>query len=232
MNPWYAHYLGDYRRDTAHLSLVEHGAYRLLLDHCYSTESPLPAGKDALYRICSAVTDVERAAVDSVLTHFFKVGADGYRNARADREIVRRAEQRRKLSDAGRRGGKKSRRAPQASLKPGLSEASSQAEARPQPQPQKAKAAAAPLFSSTESVWVFLGIQPCGPLRFRELLEDRWASRNGGPYSTLIGETVNAWEAAEQEKPRHCAPLFQALEELRVSEARTGDDIVRLESWQ
>jgi hypothetical protein len=27
-NQWYAHYPGDYGRDTAHLSLVEHGAYR------------------------------------------------------------------------------------------------------------------------------------------------------------------------------------------------------------
>jgi uncharacterized protein YdaU (DUF1376 family) len=231
MNSWYARYPGDYGRDTAHLSLTEHGAYGLLLDHYYSTGNPLPVGQDALYRICSAFTDTERAAVDSVVAQFFKAGPDGYRNARADREIVRRAEQKQKLSDAGRRGGKKSRRGPQARLKPGLSEASSQAEARPQPQPQKAKAAAAPLFTSTESVWVFLGIDPCGPLQFRELLEGRWASRNGGPYSALIGETVDAWEAAEQEKPRYCAPLFQALEELRVSEVRTADDIVRLESW-
>ena len=39
-NFWYPHYPGDYGRDTGHLSLIEHGAYRLLLDHCYMTAKP------------------------------------------------------------------------------------------------------------------------------------------------------------------------------------------------
>ena len=50
-SPWYARYPGDYLRDTAHLSLMENGAYTLLLDHYYST-GPLLVDKDGLYRVC------------------------------------------------------------------------------------------------------------------------------------------------------------------------------------
>jgi uncharacterized protein YdaU (DUF1376 family) len=210
MNAWYAHYPGDYLRDTAHLSLIEHGAYRLLLDHYYSTGSPLPASKDALYRICGAFTDAERAAVDSILAQFFKVRADGYRNARADREILKRSEQKKRLSEAGRRGGK-SRGVLnfQARLKPGLS--------KPQPQPHK-EAAAAPLFTPEESVWGFLVIKPCGPVSFRTLLESRWSSRNGDRPSVLIGETVDVWEAAAGRRLRRTPQLFRALADLRRKE--------------
>ena len=34
---WYSFYPGDYGRDTGHLSLIEHGAYRTLMDHYYAT---------------------------------------------------------------------------------------------------------------------------------------------------------------------------------------------------
>ena len=79
------------------------------------------------------------------------------------------------------------------------------------------EAAAAALPKSEASIWDFLKTNPCGPISFRVLLESRWASRNGGPYSLLIGETVDAWETAEGEKLR--APqLFRALSELRQRE--------------
>jgi hypothetical protein len=35
-------YVGDYQRDTKHLSCCEHGIYLQLLMHCWSTKSPLP----------------------------------------------------------------------------------------------------------------------------------------------------------------------------------------------
>jgi len=85
---FYKRYMGDYGRDTAHLSLAEHGAYGLLLDHYYSTESPLPADMQSLYRLCRAFDKKEQQAVDSVAEKFFPIGSDGMRhNDRADREI-------------------------------------------------------------------------------------------------------------------------------------------------
>ena len=103
MNIWYPHYPGDYGRDTAHLSLVQHGAYRLLLDHYYSTGSPLPSDVITLHRICRAFDQTERDAVDSVLAQFFDLRADGYHNSRADLELARRMEIRERLSNAGKK---------------------------------------------------------------------------------------------------------------------------------
>lgn len=85
---FYKHFLGDYARDTADLSLLEHGAYRVLLDHYYAQHGNLGADKVALFRICKAFTPSERRAVESVAERFFKVNGDGRRhNHRADEEI-------------------------------------------------------------------------------------------------------------------------------------------------
>ena len=101
---WYARYAGDYLRDTAHLSLLEHGAYTLLMDYYYSTGQPLPANADAnapalalatnerLYRICRAVTQIEQEAVDSVLSCFFDLDDGNYYHDRIDRELEKRSD--------------------------------------------------------------------------------------------------------------------------------------------
>jgi uncharacterized protein YdaU (DUF1376 family) len=128
MNIWYAHYPGDYGRDTAHLSLVQHGAYRLLLDHYYSNAAPLPPDLTALHRICRAFEQTEKDAVNSILAEFFELRADGYHNARADVELGRRAEIRERLSNSGRQGAKK--------RWGGNSEANGAAIAKPQSHPQ------------------------------------------------------------------------------------------------
>ncbi|MFA7278795.1 MAG: YdaU family protein [Sterolibacterium sp.] len=97
--PWYPFYVGDYSRKTAHLSLLEHGAYRLLLDHYYATREPLPADTVKLYRICRARTPSERRAVDAVVNEFFTKTVSSpttqfdieneslLRNEKCDREI-------------------------------------------------------------------------------------------------------------------------------------------------
>ena len=108
---FYPHFLGDYQRDTAHLTLIEHGAYRVLLDTYYATEKALPSEPPALYRICKAFTAAERRAVDMVSKHFFPVGAaDGLRhNARADEEIAKAASFARSQAKRARKGWDKRR---------------------------------------------------------------------------------------------------------------------------
>lgn len=69
---FYKHFLGDYQRDTGHLSMLEHGAYRLLLDTFYATGRPLPAEKKALYRLVRAEGPQETKAVDRILLQFWK----------------------------------------------------------------------------------------------------------------------------------------------------------------
>lgn len=85
---YYPHHLGDYAKDTKHLSLIEHGAYRCMLDVYYATEKPLPKDRQALYRLVGARSGQERKAVDVVLAEFFNDSPDGWRNTRADREIA------------------------------------------------------------------------------------------------------------------------------------------------
>jgi uncharacterized protein YdaU (DUF1376 family) len=104
---WYPRYYGDYMRDTADLSLVEHGAYTVLLDHYYATGQPLRDDEAAAMRICRAFTDEERAAVSAVLARFFPVNGDGARhNARADRELAKEAEIIKIKSRAGKAGAR------------------------------------------------------------------------------------------------------------------------------
>jgi uncharacterized protein YdaU (DUF1376 family) len=87
---FYKHFLGDYARDTADLSLLEHGAYRVMLDHYYAQRGDMPADLTKLERVCKARTTVERQAVQEVANRFFPINGDGRRhNKRADEEIQR-----------------------------------------------------------------------------------------------------------------------------------------------
>lgn len=81
-------YIGDYQRDTAHLSVTEHGAYLLMLQHYYATEKPLPTGK-ALHRMMRAQDKAERDAIDAVVAQFWEETPEGLVNGRADVEITK-----------------------------------------------------------------------------------------------------------------------------------------------
>lgn len=85
-------YIGDYQRDTAHLSVTEHGAYLLMLQHYYATEKPLPIGK-ALHRMLRAQDRVEREAIDAVAAAFWVATDGGLVNTRADEEIAKACSQ-------------------------------------------------------------------------------------------------------------------------------------------
>ena len=86
---YYEHHLGDYIRDTAHLSLLEEGAYRRLIDWYYIQEAPLVLDLSALYKVARAFTKAERRAVECVVGQFFVRQEDGFHQKRADEEIAR-----------------------------------------------------------------------------------------------------------------------------------------------
>lgn len=88
---FYKHYIGDFQRDTGHLSLTERGAYLALIHHYYATEKPLPAGHDALCRIAGAFTTVERKAV-KVAMAFFTVVESGLMHNRIEAELHKAGE--------------------------------------------------------------------------------------------------------------------------------------------
>jgi uncharacterized protein YdaU (DUF1376 family) len=80
---------GDYRRDTPHLTLVQHGAYGLLLDFYYSSEKALPDDMNLLCRICGATKAEERKAVDVVIKSFFTLADGAHHHRRCDAEIAK-----------------------------------------------------------------------------------------------------------------------------------------------
>jgi uncharacterized protein YdaU (DUF1376 family) len=110
---YYERHLGDYAKDTAHLSMLEHGAYNLLLDRYYGTEAGIPA--DQVYRVGRAATRAEKRAVDTVLKEFFTLVDDCWVKNRVEEEIQRYrdsipANEERKLNDKERQRRARERR--------------------------------------------------------------------------------------------------------------------------
>jgi uncharacterized protein YdaU (DUF1376 family) len=103
---FYKHYIGDFQRDTGHLSLAERGAYRAMLDHHYATEQPLPIAVSEICRLVAAQTKIERAAVRRILDEFWTCENTGWVNQRALREIAKAAHQREINGIVGKRGGR------------------------------------------------------------------------------------------------------------------------------
>jgi uncharacterized protein YdaU (DUF1376 family) len=103
---YYKHHIGDYRRCTAHLSLLEHGVYRQLLDWYYLDESPIPNETQSVYRRLAARTEVEQRAVDAVLADFFTQTPDGWINNRCSKQIGKYHDNAEKNRESGKLGGR------------------------------------------------------------------------------------------------------------------------------
>jgi len=104
---YYKRFMGDYAKDTAHLSLAEHGAYTLLLDHYYATEQPLPEDYQSLYRICRAFDKKEQQAVRNIVDAYFPVSDQGGRtNRRAVRQLADDSNRIETARENGRKGGR------------------------------------------------------------------------------------------------------------------------------
>lgn len=89
---WYARNPSKFRRKTAHLSLMEVGAYDRLLDWYYENRKPLSDNWVHLHRICGAVAPEEQDAVQSVVKEFFVLKESGWHNKHADEELAKAAE--------------------------------------------------------------------------------------------------------------------------------------------
>ena len=84
---YYQFNIADYRKDTTHLSRLEHSIYRDLIDWFYLDEAPIPLDLSLVsrkLRLCS--TDDERA-LKNVLTDFFECTNEGYTQKRIQQEI-------------------------------------------------------------------------------------------------------------------------------------------------
>lgn len=95
---YYEKHLGDYARDTGHLSQAEHGAYNLLLDRYYATEQGIPEG--IVYPVARATKPAERAVVDRVLAQFFRLKNGRWLHGRVEEEIAKVHAKSQKARDA------------------------------------------------------------------------------------------------------------------------------------
>ena len=92
---YYPRHIGDYAKDAGWLSMLEHGAYCLLLDAYYAHERPIQP--DEVFSITKAVSGPERKAADKVLKKFFVYDVTrGWTHKRCDREIAKMLEKKAK----------------------------------------------------------------------------------------------------------------------------------------
>ena len=86
---YYPKNIGDYRRDTMNLSLLEHGVYMTLIDHYILNEEPFPLDHLDICWTIGAKTDNEKTAVCLILSKFFVQTDSGYVHKRCDEEIAK-----------------------------------------------------------------------------------------------------------------------------------------------
>ena len=91
---YFEKHIGDYLKDTSHLSLLEHGVYNRLFDVYYTREGGIP--DDQAARLIGARSKDERAALTSVLAEFFTLVDGVWTQVRCDAEIDRFKDKQRK----------------------------------------------------------------------------------------------------------------------------------------
>lgn len=103
---YYQFNIADYRKDTTHLSMLEHGAYRQLLDWHYLDQSPIPLETEVVFRRLSARTEDEQKAILIVLKELFVCTENGYIQHRVMREIEQYEAKANRARDNGKLGGR------------------------------------------------------------------------------------------------------------------------------
>lgn len=83
---YYKKNIGDYAKKTGRLSMLQHGAYTLLIDSCYDRER-FPTLEDAIEWTWASSTE-ELEAVKFVLTRFFTLEDGVYVQSRIKEEIA------------------------------------------------------------------------------------------------------------------------------------------------
>lgn len=84
---YYTFNIADYRKDTGHLSTLEHGIYRQLLDWYYLEEVPIPKETQTVIRRLRLDSDSDIRSLQNVLDDFFVLQDDGYHQLRCDDQI-------------------------------------------------------------------------------------------------------------------------------------------------
>ena len=85
---YYQFNIADYRKDTQHLSPIEHYIYRELMDWYYLDESPIPKETQRVIRRLRLVSE-NNQDLKNVLDEFFDETDDGWVHGRIEEEITK-----------------------------------------------------------------------------------------------------------------------------------------------
>ena len=110
---YYKFNIADYRKDTAHLSRLEHGIYRDLIDWYYLEETPIPKKTQTVLRRLRLATEEEKQALENVLEDFFTLEDDGFKHARIEEEIAEYQEKSKTNKANGKKGGRPKKKKPE-----------------------------------------------------------------------------------------------------------------------
>ena len=102
---YYKFNIADYRKDTSHLTTIEHGIYRQLIDWYYLDEQPIPEENQVVIRRLRLGSD-DVKFLQNVLSDFFVLGKTGYTHKRIEVEIKDYSEQAEKNKNNGKLGGR------------------------------------------------------------------------------------------------------------------------------
>jgi len=103
---YYQFNIADYRKDTTHLSRLEHSIYRDLIDWYHLDEAPIPLETQSVMRRLRLATQEEATALACVLKDFFTLGNDGYHHHRIDAAIADYKHACSKNKKNGKKGGR------------------------------------------------------------------------------------------------------------------------------
>lgn len=105
---YFKFHIGDYRRETQHLTLLEHGVYMTLMATYYTNEQPLPKDERQLLRLAGARTDDEKQAVIDVVNEFFIPTETHWVHSRIDFELNEYQSKAEINRENGKKGGRPS----------------------------------------------------------------------------------------------------------------------------
>ena len=103
---YYQFNIADYRKDTVHLTRIEHSIYRDLIDWYYLEETPIPTETQVVMRRLRLGCETEATALKNVLHDFFSPESDGFHHKRIDFDIAEFRAQCEKNRSNGLKGGR------------------------------------------------------------------------------------------------------------------------------
>lgn len=102
---YYLFNIADYRKDTSHLTPIEHYIYRFLLDWAYLDEQPIPLDTGFVLRKLG-LTSKNLSNLENVLNDFFKRSDSGWHQKRIDEAIAEYHNYLKKQAENGSKGGR------------------------------------------------------------------------------------------------------------------------------